>query len=114
MNLGFVDKQTVLVEFGHALGLLNENTNPNANIPWNRELVIREMSGPPNNWDKETIERNFFSKASADKFPDYREFDPKSIMARSFSPSWTGGIKIGGGEDLSESDKAFIAKVYPR
>jgi len=113
MNFGFVDKQAVLNQFGHALGLINEHQNPKANIHWNRELIIRDMSGPLNNWSKETIEGNILKKASEDLYPDYREFDPKSIMAKSFPPSWTGGIKIGGGEDLSESDKAFIAKLYP-
>lgn len=113
MNLGFVNKQTVLNQFGHALGLINEHQNPKANIHWNRALIIREMSGPPNNWTTAEIEHNVFEKASADKYPDYREFDPESIMAKSFPPSWTGGVKIGGGEDLSESDKAFIAKLYP-
>jgi hypothetical protein len=114
MNLGFVDKQTVLNQFGHALGLINEHQNPKANIHWNRALIIREMSAPPNNWSKEEIEHNFFKKASEDLYPDYREFDPTSIMAYSYPASWTGGIKIGGGDDLSESDKAFIAKIYPR
>ena len=114
MNLGVVDKQTVLNQFGHALGLINEHQNPKANIHWNRALIIREMSAPPNSWSKEQIESNILKKASEDLYPDYRQFDPKSIMAKPFPPSWTGGIEIGGAEDLSESDKAFIAKLYPR
>lgn len=113
MNLGVVDKHTVLSQFGHALGLINEHQNPKANIHWNWALINREASGPPFYSDK-AIVKSMLEKVSADQFPDYREFDPKSIMAFTIPPSWTGGIKIGAEEDLSESDKAFIAKMYPR
>ncbi|CAN5807505.1 hypothetical protein BH20PSE1_BH20PSE1_05150 [soil metagenome] len=114
MNLGFSDRRTVLHEFGHVLGLIEEHQNPKASIPWNRDLIIRELSGPPNFWDKQTIETNVFRKISTDQLPPYRDFDPKSIMNTVFAPAWTGGVAIGGGEELSESDKAFVAKLYPK
>ena len=114
MNLGFMDRRTVLHEFGHVLGLIEEHQNPKSNISWNRELILRELSGPPNNWDRQSIEANVFRKASADQLPPYRDFDPKSIMNMTFSASWTGGVALGSGDELSESDKAFIAKLYPK
>ncbi len=114
MNLGFLDRHSVLHEFGHVLGLIEEHQNPKANIPWNRDLIIRELSGPPNSWDKQTIEMNVFRKISVDELPPYRDFDPKSVMNMTFAPAWTGGVVIQGGEELSDGDKAFVAKLYPR
>jgi serralysin len=114
MNLGFTDRRTILHEFGHVLGLIEEHQNPKADIAWKRDLIIHELSGPPNNWSKETIEQNVFRKFSSDELPRYRDFDAKSIMTMFFPAFWTGGIVVGGGYELSESDKAFIGKLYPR
>lgn len=114
MNLGFTGRRTILHEFGHVLGLIEEHQNPKANISWNRELVIRELSAPPNLWDIQTIELNVFRKIPADQLPPYREFDPEAIMNMVFSPSWTGGVTIGGVVELSESDRSFMARLYPR
>jgi hypothetical protein len=114
MNLGDLDRRTVLHEFGHVLGLIEEHQNPKANIPWNRALVIRELSGPPNHWDKQTIEERIFQKASIGDLPPYRDFDPRSVMTMSFAAAWTGGVVVQAGDDLSNSDKALVARLYPR
>src|SRR5579859_6218861 len=43
--------RVVLHEFGHALGLIHEHQNPYGEaIQWNRDAVIRDLSGPPNSW----------------------------------------------------------------
>ena len=40
MNLGFVDRPTVLHEFGHALGLIHEHQSPfKGGFEWDREEV---------------------------------------------------------------------------
>lgn len=40
MNLGFVDRPTVLHEFGHSLGLIHEHQSPfPGGFEWNREEV---------------------------------------------------------------------------
>lgn len=40
MNLGFVDRSTVLHEFGHSLGLIHEHQSPfKGGFEWNREEV---------------------------------------------------------------------------
>jgi len=42
MNLGSVDRPTVLHEFGHALGLIHEHQSPfKGGFKWNREEVSR-------------------------------------------------------------------------
>jgi hypothetical protein len=48
MNLGFLDGGTAAHEFGHAIGLGHEHQNPAGGIQWNRDIVIRDLSGPPN------------------------------------------------------------------
>ena len=40
MNLGYVDRPTVLHEFGHSLGLIHEHQSPfPGGFEWNREEV---------------------------------------------------------------------------
>lgn len=40
MNLGFVDRSTVLHEFGHSLGLIHEHQSPfKGGFEWNRDEV---------------------------------------------------------------------------
>ncbi len=42
MNLGFIDRTTVLHEFGHALGLIHEHQSPfKGGFEWDRDEVIK-------------------------------------------------------------------------
>lgn len=116
MNLGFLDGGTAGHEFGHAIGLLHEHQNPQGGIQWNKEVVLRELSGPPNYWDEATIWHNVFDKYSADQV-NGTGFDPKSIMLYSFPASWTiNGFASQPNNVLSELDKSFVAsaKMYPK
>ena len=104
----------VLHEFGHALGLIHEHQNPSADIPWDKDVVYEELSQRPNYWTRETIERNIFSKADSNTFPDYRPFDPMSIMwyvqpERHFTRVFPQRSE----SELSASDREFIGEVYP-
>jgi hypothetical protein len=108
MNLGIPQAREVLHEFGHVLGLIHEHQNPNAVLPWNREAVYREMDYLP----REQINRSILDK---EKISGYREYDPNSIMFFAFDGKlFTDGLARGGKQVLSDSDKAFIAKLYPR
>jgi hypothetical protein len=108
MNLGWQDEGVVLHEFGHAIGLIHEHQNPEGGIKWNRENVIRDLSGPPNNWDLATIEHNMFQAYARDQI-NGTSLDPKSIMLYAIPASWTlDGFQSEPNEVLSEVDKKFI------
>lgn len=120
MNYGWVNADSaeedlrgvVLHEFGHALGLIHEHQDPVAGIQWKREAVIKDLSGPPNNWSVEQIEFNVLTPASADEV-DATPLDPKSIMMYSIPASWTmDGFSTSINTDLSDIDRKFVRKLY--
>lgn len=103
----------VLHEFGHALGMIHEHQHPEAEIPWNRESVYRYYMGPPNNWSKEQVDHNLFAQYSKD-VTQFSHFDTQSIMLYSVPKELTtNGFEVGWNKSLSETDKAFMGKMYP-
>jgi astacin (peptidase family M12A) len=107
-------RRVVLHEFGHALGLIHEHQNPDGGITWNRAAVIADLSGPPNNWDAQTIENNIFKKYAPDALTE-TGLDPLSIMMYPIPAAWTiGGFSSGLNGELSATDKQFIAENYPK
>ena len=103
----------VLHEFGHTLGLIHEHQNPNRPINWNRAAVIADLSGPPNNWDAETIENNIFKRYDPGELSS-TPTDPESIMMYPIPAAWTtDGFSVGLNEDLSATDRDFIREAYP-
>lgn len=116
MNLGFLDGGTAAHEWGHALSLGHEHSNPDGGIQWNEPVVLKTLSGPPNYWTEEMIRFNVFSKYSADQI-NGTAFDPSSIMLYWFPREWTlNGAEARANLVLSETDKSFIsgAKMYPK
>jgi hypothetical protein len=106
--------QTALHEFGHALGLVHEFQNPLAGDIFDSQAVYRFYTGPPNFWSKDDIDRNLLTKAK--NYPGSRPYDPESVMNYSFK-----GLQITNpgkeprpGAHLSESDKLYVASLYPR
>ncbi len=115
MNFGWLDEAVVLHEFGHAIGLAHEHQNPDGGIQWNEAAVIRDLSGPPNNWDEATVRHNVLNKYSHDQIHG-TEFDSESIMLYSFPAEWTlDGFHSEPNTELSEQDRAFAAgaQMYP-
>ena len=115
LNLGWLDQAVILHEFGHMIGLSHEHQNPDGGLEWNEEIVIRDLSGPPNRWDLATIRHNVLDRYSADQIWG-TQFDPNSIMLYAFPDEWTrnpGGTREN--HEISEMDKQFVsgARMYP-
>ncbi|MDH3492580.1 MAG: M12 family metallopeptidase [Acidobacteriota bacterium] len=128
LQLGFLDpplryptgevidnvRGTILHEFGHSLGLHHEHQSPKVGIRWNREAVIKDLSGPPNYWSVPEIESNIFRALAEDRTKS-TEYDPSSIMHYSYPAAWTlNNVSMPENETLSETDKRFISEIYPR
>lgn len=106
-------RRVILHEFGHALGLVHEHTSPFEAIQWNKAAVIADLSGPPNSWDRATIDRNMFDAYPANEVAGTK-LDRASIMLYPIPRSWTtDGTSVGLNAELSPLDKQFIAKQYP-
>jgi hypothetical protein len=106
-------QRVVLHEFGHALGLIHEHQNPKNAIRWNKPAVIQDLSGPPNNWDPDTIQHNMFDKYDPNKVTA-TAVDADSIMMYPIPKSWTlDGFSADMNGELSPNDKKLIHKVYP-
>ncbi len=113
MNLGYLDQATILHEFGHMLGLIHEHQNPKGGINWNKPQVYDDLTGPPNWWDKQTVDINMFDRLSIDLLR-VTAVDKSSIMMYAIPISWTtDGFFTDWNEELSAVDKAFIGTVYP-
>lgn len=109
----------ILHEFGHALGLLHEHQSPAGGCQgeFNWEFINSYLSGPPNNWDKQTIDFNMQTYFGDDLM--MTEFDPQSVMLYSFSdkfylkgsssPCFSGHPN----DDISALDHATLAHMYP-
>lgn len=113
MNLGWIAEDVILHEFGHSLGLLHEQQNPEAGICWDEPVVIAALSGPPNYWSLQQIRFNVLDKhpvANVITSP----WDALSIMHYNIPAAWTcNKVGITGGKVLSAADKSFIALRYP-
>lgn len=120
MNFGWLTKNStdeeihrvVLHEFGHALGLIHEHQNPSGGIQWNRDQVIKDLSGPPNNWSLEDIEFNMFKPFDKSE-TNFTKLDAQSIMMYPLPAKWTtNGFSVGLNTGLSTIDKKFIHNQY--
>jgi hypothetical protein len=122
MNFGWLTQNsseeeialTVLPQFGHALGLYNEHQNPSAEIPWDVENIKKELSGSPNFWNEEQIDRQFFQKWPSNAFPIKKDFDSESVMFQKVNQKWL-NIELTDRKKttLSHGDKVFVGKLYP-
>ena len=113
INLGWIGRDVIYHEFGHAIGLFHEHQNPAGGICWNEANVIRDLSGPPNNWTEAMIRFNVLNKFNPNDVLT-TPWDKTSIMHYSIPASWTcNNTAIPGGTVISSTDAAFVKTLYP-
>jgi serralysin len=104
----------VLKELGHALGLLAEHQQPNADLPWDRAAALAVYMGSPHHWTSDQVEHDLLGRYVVPIPPAYRPFDPYSVMLLPFgSELFSRDFPIGTNTELSTSDRAFISELYP-
>jgi hypothetical protein len=109
----------ILHEFGHALGILHEHQNPVSACAneFNWDYITKYLSGPPNNWDEETIKFNMAPFSGEDLM--MTDFDPKSVMLYSFPADYyLQGDKStcfipSSNTSISDTDRVTINYMYP-
>lgn len=121
MNYGWLEPNTptreyervVRHEFGHALGMIHEHQNPDAQgkIPWDRPKVYAYYA--QQGWSKADVDHNLFAVYDRDE-TNFSTFDPTSIMAYAVPDSLTiGSFSIGWNTALSQTDRDFMRAQYP-
>lgn len=105
----------VLLYFGHAIGLLKEHQNPNAEIPRDRKAVYSYFGSPPNNWSQEQVDFNLFAEWPVHSFGLNKPYDRESIMHDAILNVWTvGAFEIPNSKQLSQGDKDWVGRLYPK
>ncbi|MNS18857.1 Astacin (Peptidase family M12A) [compost metagenome] len=102
-------RRTILHEFGHALGLHHETTNPSSDIKWKYPDVYKYFFS----FSKEYIDSFVINKQNSE-YTNYSKYDPLSIMHYYIPASITlDGKGVNDMSELSEIDKRFMQKMYP-
>lgn len=112
LNIGWDGDDVMYHEFMHTLNLLHEHQNPNEGIQWNRDVVIKDLSGAPNYWSLEEIEHNVLNKININDV-DTTVFDKDSVMLYYFPSSWTlNNFSSNNNNSPSSRDLDFLFSKY--
>jgi len=106
-------RRVVMHEFGHALGLLHEQSYPEA-VNWKKTDSIYQYYYETQGWEKDQVDFNVFEVGSR-FYTNGTKYDPKSIMHYSIN-AWetTNGYAVKNNFELSAGDKVLIAALYPK
>jgi serralysin len=105
-------RRVVVHEFGHAIGMIHEQSHPEISINWDKPAVYRHYA--QQGWSQAQVDSNVFFKYSK-LVTQFGAYDRTSIMHYPIPPEFTtDGKAVGWNTDLSAMDKEFIAKVYPK
>lgn len=102
---------TVLHEFGHALGAEHEHRHPDAEIPWNEQVVLQSYMAA--GWTETDVRQQVLNKCD-DVGLRKTAYDRTSIMHYSVPQAFThGDWEVGVNRELSEKDLEFMRLAYP-
>lgn len=105
--------RVVTHEFGHAIGLLHEQSFPGA-IHWKKTDSVYNYYYQTQGWDRAKVDFNVFNVVN--QFcTNGTQYDPLSIMHYAVEP-WqtTDGYSLKDNYVLSDGDKKLIAALYPK
>ena len=106
-------KRVVTHEFGHALGLLHEQSFPGA-VNWKKTDSVYNYYYQTQGWDRAKVDFNVF-ETSNQFYTNGTKYDPQSIMHYSIQPWETvDGYTVEQNYQLSAGDKTLIAALYPK
>jgi Astacin (Peptidase family M12A) len=122
MNFGWLEPDTELREYqrvvrhecGHALGMIHEHQNPDAEgqIPWDKPKVYAYYA--QQGWSHADVDSNIFEVYSEDS-TNHTAFDPTSIMEYAVPDALTiGSYAIGWNTEFSAADIEFMRRQYPK
>ncbi len=106
-------ERTTVHEFGHAIGAIHEQFSPNLNIHWKKDVVYKYYADK-DKWTPAQVDINF-NNFKPVQGPDFvnTKWDSKSIMHYAILKNLE-EIEVGWNNTLSDLDKIFISKMYPK
>lgn len=127
MNLGWIDDNedydnvvfegtgiVVLHEFGHLLGMIHEHSRIDASFEWDKEIVYKELGGPPNNWSRKDCDEQIFQVYNTTEF-NGSAYDKYSMMHYFFPSNYfKKDPKLEKITRMSDTDKEWLSKKYPK
>jgi WD40 repeat protein len=106
-------RRTVLFEFGHALGFIDELQKPDLGFVWNTQAVLDDLRAAYD-WPPNKVYQRVLMSYPKEALDLNTTLDPDSIMMPGLKASWTlEGKAMNANYDLSDGDKAAARAAYP-
>jgi len=110
-------RSSIKHEFGHLIGLMHEQWNPNLKVTWDKDYVYAWCQ-KTQGWSKENCDRQVMTtleQVNPTYWWKFTKFDKDSIMFYGIrDPNFTlERVTYPEPEKISEMDKQAVAEIYP-